>query len=55
MLEGTAAIIAESHRCVLKTHGLQLPDELIEELARNAAHVLALTAEANEAEAEGVG
>jgi hypothetical protein len=48
--EGVAEIIAESHRCVLKAHGVVLAEDLIDELARNAAHVLKLTAEADEAD-----
>lgn len=49
---GSAEIIAESHRCVLRERGLEIADDVLMELARNAAHALALASDVETAEAE---
>lgn len=51
--ERIVEVIRESHAAVLRTHGLELAPGLIEELARNAATIIAAELEAETEEQGG--
>lgn len=50
--EEMVVIILESHRAVLRTHGIDPATLPLEEMARNAATILVAELEASAAEAE---
>lgn len=50
--EETVAILLESNRAVLRTHGIDPATLPLEEMARNAAQILVVELEASAAESE---